>query len=158
MADRRDLDPAPAARRPATAAAAPPASELGGPGTARGFAQRDTESAAPGTAAAGHPDTILRWHRDIARRRRAARSKRGRTGRPATRRHIKALVLRLARENPGWGYRRIHGGLAGLGVNVAAPAVWQILKTNGIDPAPRGDFVAYVVVNLFLIGASLSGR
>src|SRR5882757_7012794 len=53
------------------------------------------------------PDTILRWHRDIVRRRWAAGPKR-RTGRPATRRHIKALVLRLARENPGWGYRRIH--------------------------------------------------
>ena len=61
------------------------------------------------------PDTILRWHRDIARRRWAARSKRGKTGRPATRRNIRALVLRLARENPGWGYRRIHGELAGLG-------------------------------------------
>ena len=83
------------------------------------------------------PDTILRWHRDIVRSRWAARSKRGRTGRPATRRHIKALVLRLARENPEWGYRRIHGELAGLGVNVAASTVWEILKANGIDPAPR---------------------
>ena len=83
------------------------------------------------------PDTILRWHRDIARRRWAARSKRGRTGRPTTRRNIKALVLRLARENPEWGYRRIHGELAGLGVNVAASTVWEILKTNGIDPAAR---------------------
>ena len=46
------------------------------------------------------PDTILRWHRDIVRRRRAASSIRGRTGRPATRRTIKALVLRLARGNP----------------------------------------------------------
>ena len=55
------------------------------------------------------PDTMLRWHRDIARRRWAARSMRGRTGRPPTRRNIRALVLRLARENPGWGYRRIHG-------------------------------------------------
>jgi putative transposase len=66
------------------------------------------------------PDTILRWHRDIVRRRHAARSMRGRTGRPATRRTIKALVLRLARENTEWGYRRIHGELAGLGVKVAA--------------------------------------
>jgi hypothetical protein len=49
------------------------------------------------------PDTIVRWHRDIARRRWAARSLRGKTGRPATRRDIWALVLRLARENPGWG-------------------------------------------------------
>ena len=83
------------------------------------------------------PDTILRWHRDIARRRWAARSKRGKTGRPATRRNIRALVLRLARENPGWGYRRIHGELAGLGVRVPAPTVWEILKKAGIDPAPR---------------------
>ena len=66
------------------------------------------------------PDTILRWHREIIRRRWAARSMRGKTGRPATRRDIQALVLRLARENPGWGYRRIHGELAGLGVKVAA--------------------------------------
>jgi transposase len=83
------------------------------------------------------PDTILRWHRDIVRRRWAARSKRGKTGRPATHRNIKALVLRLARENPEWGYRRIHGELASLGVNVAASTAWEILRTNGIDPAPR---------------------
>ena len=60
------------------------------------------------------PDTILRWHRDIVRCRWAARSMRGKTGRPATRRNIKTLVLRLARENPEWGYRRIHGALASL--------------------------------------------
>jgi len=83
------------------------------------------------------PDTILRWHRDIVRRRWAARSMRGKTGRPATRRNIKALVLRLAPENPGWGYRRIHGELAGLGVKVAASTAWEILKNAGIDPAPR---------------------
>ena len=81
------------------------------------------------------PETILRWHRDIVRRRWAARSMRGKTGRPATRRNIRALVLRLARENPGWGYRRIHGELAGLGIKVAASTVWEILKVNGIDPA-----------------------
>ena len=82
------------------------------------------------------PDTILCWHRDIVRRRWATRSIRGRTGRPATRRNIKALVLRLARENPEWGYRRIHGELAGLGVKVAASNVWEILKASGVDPAP----------------------
>jgi len=83
------------------------------------------------------PDTILRWHRDIVRCRWAARSIRGRTGRPVTRRNIRALVLRLARENPGWGYRRIHGELAGLGVKIAASTAWEILKNAGIDPAPR---------------------
>jgi putative transposase len=82
------------------------------------------------------PDTILRWHRDIVRRRWAARSMRGNTGRPATRWNIRALVLRLAQENPDWGYRRIHGELAGLGVKIAATA-WEILKKAGIDPAPR---------------------
>src|ERR1017187_8271976 len=49
------------------------------------------------------PDTIVRWHRDIVRRRWAARSMRGRTGRPSTRRNIKALIRRLAHENPEWG-------------------------------------------------------
>jgi hypothetical protein len=49
------------------------------------------------------------------------------------------LVLRLARENESWGYRRIHGELAGLGVTVAPSTVWQILKDAGIDPAPRRD-------------------
>jgi putative transposase len=83
------------------------------------------------------PDTVLRWHRDIVRRRWAARSACGRTGRPATRRNIRALVRRLARENPHWGYRRIHGELAGLGVKVAASTVWEILKASGIDPGRR---------------------
>ena len=83
------------------------------------------------------PDTILRWRRDLVRRRRAARSRRGRTGRPATRRNVRALVHRLARENPGWGYRRIHGELADLGVKVAASTAWEILKKAGIHPAPR---------------------
>ena len=49
------------------------------------------------------------------------------------------MVLRLARENESWGYRRIHGGLAGLGVKVAPSTVWRILKRAGIDPAPRRD-------------------
>ena len=80
---------------------------------------------------------MLRWHRNIVRRRWAARSMRGKTGRPATRPNIKALIRRLARENPDWGYRRIHGEMAGLGVRVAASTVWEILRTSGIEPARR---------------------
>jgi putative transposase len=83
------------------------------------------------------PDTIVRWHRDIVRRRWAAGSARARTGRPATRRNIQAMVRRLARENPAWGYRRIHGEMAGLGVNIAASTVWEILRASGIPPGRR---------------------
>ena len=85
------------------------------------------------------PATILRWHRDIVRRRQAQLSRRGRSGRPPVRRNVRSLVLRLARENESWGYRRIHGELAGLGIIVAPLTVWQILKNAGIDPAPRRD-------------------
>ena len=49
------------------------------------------------------------------------------------------MVLRLARENESWGYRRIHGELAGLGITVAPSTVWRILKNAGIDPAPRRE-------------------
>jgi putative transposase len=83
------------------------------------------------------PGTILRWHRDILRRRWARRSRRGRSGHPPVRRNIRSVVLRLARENESWGYRRIHGELAGLGITVAPSTVWQVLKSAGIDPAPR---------------------
>jgi putative transposase len=91
------------------------------------------------------PDTILRWHRDIVRCRWAVRSRRDKSGRPATRRNIRALILRLAHENPGWGYRRIHGELAGLGVQVSASTVWEILKKAGIDPAPRRSGPAWLL-------------
>jgi putative transposase len=83
------------------------------------------------------PDTVLRWHRDLVRRRHAARSRPKRPGRPPTVRSIRVLVLRLVRENPSWGYRRVHGELLVLGVKVAASTVWEILKDAGIDPAPE---------------------
>jgi transposase InsO family protein len=85
------------------------------------------------------PDTVLRWHRDLLRRRHAKASRPKRPGRPSTRRSIQALVLRLARENPNWGYRRIHDELAVLGIKVAPSTVWEILKTNGVEPAPERD-------------------
>jgi putative transposase len=85
------------------------------------------------------PGTLLRWHRDIMRRRWARLPRRGRSGRPPVRRNVRSVVLRLARENESWGYRRIHGELAGLGIIVAPSTIWQILKNAGIDPAPRRD-------------------
>ena len=83
------------------------------------------------------PDTVLRWHRDLIARRHAVRSKPKRAGRPRTLRSIRVLVLCLVRENPSWGYRRVHGELLVLGVKVAASTVWEILKEAGIDPAPE---------------------
>jgi transposase InsO family protein len=82
------------------------------------------------------PDTMLRWHRDLIRARHAARSRPKRPGRPRTVRSIRDLVLRLARENPGWGYRRLHGELLVLGVKVAPSTVWEMLREAGSDPAP----------------------
>jgi hypothetical protein len=84
------------------------------------------------------PDTVLRWHRDLMRNRHARASRPKRTGRPRTVRSIRVLVLRLVKENPQWGYRRIHGELAVLGVKVAASTVWEILKAEGIEPALIG--------------------
>jgi transposase InsO family protein len=81
------------------------------------------------------PEMIRRWHRTLVARRWSYA--RPRPGRPATHPEIRSLILRMARENPGWGYRRIHGELAGLGVRVAASTIWTILQKAGIDPAPR---------------------
>ena len=81
------------------------------------------------------PRTLLRWHAHLVSRR-WTYPRRG-PGRPPTRPTIRALVLRLAAENPAWGYRRITGELAGLGQKVGAVTVWQILRKAGIDPVPR---------------------
>jgi len=83
------------------------------------------------------PDTVIRWHRDFIADRHATRSKPKRPGRPPTVRSIRVLVLRLVRDNPHWGYRRVHGELPVLGVKVAASTVWEILQDAGIDPAPE---------------------
>jgi putative transposase len=83
------------------------------------------------------PDTVLRWHRDLLARRHSARSRPKRPGRPQTVRSIRAVLLRLARENPSWGYRRLHGELLVLGIKVAASTVWKMLKEAGINPAPE---------------------
>jgi transposase InsO family protein len=81
------------------------------------------------------PRTLLRWHAQLVARRWTYPHRR--PGRPPTAPALRALVLRMARENPRWGYRRIQGELVGLGHSVAASTVWNILKSAGLDPAPR---------------------
>ena len=87
------------------------------------------------------PDTLLRWHR-----RRIARhwtQPQRPPGRPPTSAKLRRLALRLAAENPTWGYRRIHGELRGLGHRLAASTVWQILNNARIDPAPTRSEVTW---------------
>jgi putative transposase len=81
------------------------------------------------------PRTLLRWHASLVRQRWAY--PRHTPGRPRTAQAIRALVLEMARDNPAWGYRRIHGELTGLGHKVVLSTVWQVLKDAGVDPAPR---------------------
>jgi putative transposase len=81
------------------------------------------------------PDTLLRWHRDLVRRH-WTRPHRP-PGRPSTSPELYSLILRMAAENPTWGYRRIHGELVQLGYRVAPSTVWLLLKRAGVDPAPR---------------------
>ncbi|MCP3933819.1 MAG: transposase [Actinomycetia bacterium] len=87
------------------------------------------------------PETLLRWHR-----RRIARhwtQRRRHPGRPPTWAEIRRLVVRLAKDNPTWGHRRIQGELVGLGHTIAASTVWKILKDNNIDPAPERSAVTW---------------
>ncbi len=84
------------------------------------------------------PETLLRWHRQlIARHWTYPPKTKPAGGRPRTSAVIRDLVIRLARENPSWGHRRIHGELIGLGFRVAPATVWNILRKAGLDPAPR---------------------
>jgi hypothetical protein len=86
------------------------------------------------------PETLLRWHRDLVRRRWTYPHRRGR---PSTSPQVRALVLRLARENPSWGYRRVQGELCRLGSRIGASTVWAILHRAGVDPAPTRSAISW---------------
>ena len=79
------------------------------------------------------PETVLAWHRRLVANHWTYPH---RPGRPSTAAETRQIIVRFARENPTWGYRRIHGELARLGITIAASTVWAILKRAGIEPAP----------------------
>src|ERR1039458_6877041 len=137
MEDRRDLDPAPPARRPAAAAAAPPEPGLGGPRTAGCPARRNPKSPQPRAAAAGHPghDPAL-----------APRHRPPPMGHQVQARQVRTASHPPERQGPGpaAGPREPRLGLpqdprelAGLGVKIAASTAWEILRNAGIDLVPR---------------------
>lgn len=82
------------------------------------------------------PATVLGWHRKLVANK-WDNSQRRRPVRPPTAPAVKALVLHIAAENPGWGHPRIHSELTRLGHTMAASTVWNILTQVGTDPAPR---------------------
>jgi hypothetical protein len=88
------------------------------------------------------PETRLRWHRRRIARHWTQRTQRG-PGRPPIAAELRRLIVRLANENPTWGYRRIHGELIGLGHKIASSTVWQILENHNIDPAPDRSEVTW---------------
>jgi putative transposase len=82
------------------------------------------------------PDTLLRWHRRLIAEKWNFVHRR-RPGRPGTMREISALIVRMARDNPGWGYTRIQGALSNLGHRVGRGTVANVLKRSGIEPSPE---------------------
>ena len=82
-------------------------------------------------------DKILRWHRQlVAQKWDYSDRRKKKPGRPRVRQIIVDLALRFARENPTWGYDKIQGALANLGYRISDTTVENILKTNGVKPAP----------------------
>ncbi len=90
------------------------------------------------------PQAVLRWHRELVRWKWSCGARR-RPGRPSLDEATRALILRLARENPRWGYQRIQGELAKLGLRVSATAIRTLLDRHGLGPAPRRGGVSWPV-------------
>ena len=82
------------------------------------------------------PQTLLRWHRELVRRKWTLR-RRSACGRPPIPDEVRDLILRMGRENPRWGCIRIRGELAKLGIQVSATKIRTLLRANGLGPAPR---------------------
>src|ERR1700694_3216353 len=88
-------------------------------------------------ACVAKPDTILGWYRRLIARKFDGSKHRQYPGRPRIQPELEALVVRMARENPGWGYDRIVGALANLGHRLSDQTVGNILRRHGVGPAPK---------------------
>lgn len=88
-------------------------------------------------ANAARPDTILGWYRRLVARKFDGSKARGRQGRPRIDPALEQLIVRMANENPGWGYDRIAGALANLGHEVSDQTIGNVLKRHGVPPAPE---------------------
>jgi transposase InsO family protein len=89
------------------------------------------------------PETLLRWHRELVRRRWAAFGRRRGPGRPPLASDLRELIARLARENPQWGCVRLRGELLKLGHTVSTSAIRSLHRRRGIPPAPRRAGLAW---------------
>lgn len=85
------------------------------------------------------PATLLRWHQELVRKHWSAFGLRLRRGRPPISEELRELILRLSRENPRWGDRRIQGELLKLGYRVSATTIRGVLRRHCVPPAPRRD-------------------
>ena len=82
------------------------------------------------------PETLLRWHRELVARKWTFVERR-KPGRPRIREELVALVVRMAKDNRGWGYTRIQGAMANLGHKLGRATIGRILKDHGVEPAPE---------------------
>ena len=102
-----------------------------------GIGKRLGRKALEGLSAIVQPDTILAWHRRLVAKKFDGSAYRKGPGRPRVPRHVEELVVRIARENRAWGYDRIAGVVGNLGHGVSDETVRNILKRNGLPPAPE---------------------
>jgi hypothetical protein len=100
------------------------------------------------------PATLLRWHRELVRRKWTYPQRK--PGRPPTDPALRGLVLRLARENPGWGYQRIAGELIKLGFPISPSTIRRLLAAAGLEPAPRRP--SYCGMSCRCCGVRSAGR
>jgi hypothetical protein len=101
------------------------------------IAHRLGRKALADVAAAARPDTLLRWHRELVAKKFDGSKFRKSWGRPRVNEEIERLMVRMAKENPSWGYDRIVGAMANLGHRVSDQTVGNILKRHDIPPAPK---------------------